>query len=320
MAISGDYGDVRPEYFRPPRSDAASQEFGVPLHEIHPASEMNDHNLLRKMLEDVEPGWEGHVLAGNCEYAEGEGDPDKINAANRLYALWERQGTESREDLSCDTEHAESEEEEQEEEDNEIARRSIVERLFKNVSWDTLDEDARANLYYYARDNGLLEETQEEQERQGTASGQDGPLHGLKPGRMSHGSSDEELVCDHCRREIREGQSFHPCPVHRCRYILHRNCVRPHMQEHHCSSPIPPEFASPFPIKLKPMRGAVVDLDGETQTVIGGKPELSDVATQTVIGLIPTPKLFNIDARHAPKYISRREAELFRKRRRVEAT
>ena len=77
MAISGDYGDVRPEYFRPPRSDAASQEFGVPLHEIHPASEMNDHNLLRKMLEDVEPGWEGHVLAGNCEYAEGEGDPEK---------------------------------------------------------------------------------------------------------------------------------------------------------------------------------------------------------------------------------------------------
>ena len=92
MAISGDYGDVRPEYFRPPRSDASSQEFGVPLHEIHPASEMNDHNLLRKMLEDVEPGWEGHVLAGNCEYAEGEGDPDKINAANRLYALWGKQG------------------------------------------------------------------------------------------------------------------------------------------------------------------------------------------------------------------------------------
>ena len=37
---------------------------------------LNDHNLLRKMLEDVEPGWEGHVLAGNCEYAEGAGDPD----------------------------------------------------------------------------------------------------------------------------------------------------------------------------------------------------------------------------------------------------
>ena len=112
--------------------------------------------MLRKMLEDVEPGWEGHVLAGNCEYAEGEGDPDKVNAANRLYALWERQGTESREDLSCDTEHAESEEEEQEEEDNEIARRSIVERLFKNVSWDTIDVDSRANLYYYALDSGLM--------------------------------------------------------------------------------------------------------------------------------------------------------------------
>ena len=177
---------------------------------------------------------------------------------------------------------------------------------------------ARANLYYYALDHGLLAETLEEQERQGTASGQDAPLHGLQPGRMSHGSSDEELVCDHCRREIREDQDSHWCPVQRCRYILHRNCVRPHMQEHHHSSPIPPEFASPFPMKLKPMRGAVVD--GETQTVIGGRPELSDVATQTVIGLIPTPQLFNIDARDAPKYISRREAELFRKRRRVEAT
>ena len=205
-----------------------------------------------------------------------------------------------------------------EEEDNEIARRSIVERLFKNVSWDTIGEDARANLYYYALEHGLLAETLEEQERQGTASGQDGPLHGLQPGRMSHGSSDEELVCDRCRREIREDQDSHPCPVQRCGYILHRNCVRPHMQEHHHSSPIPPEFASPFPMKLKPMRGAVVD--GETQTVIGGGPELSDVATQTVIGLIPTPQLFNIDARDAPKYISRREAELFRKRRRVEAT
>ena len=38
----------------------------------------------------------------------------------------------------------------------------------------------------------LLEGTQEEQERQGTASGQDAPLHGLQPGRMSHGSSDED--------------------------------------------------------------------------------------------------------------------------------
>ena len=48
-----------------------------------------------------------------------------------------------------------------EEEDNEIARRSIVERLFKNVSWDTIGEDARANLYYYALDYGLLAETLE---------------------------------------------------------------------------------------------------------------------------------------------------------------
>ena len=68
---------------------------------------------------------------------------------------------------------------------------------------------ARANLYYYALDHGLLAETLEEQERQGTASGQDAPLHGLQPGRMSHGSSDEELVCDHCRREIREDQDSH---------------------------------------------------------------------------------------------------------------
>ena len=154
--MSEDYGDVRPEYLRPPRSDAAYQEFGVPLHEIHPAPEMNDHNLLREMLKGVLPGLEGEVLSSNCEHAESEGDPEELATFSRLYALWERQGTESREDLSCDTEHAESEEEEQEEEDNEIARRSIVERLFKNVSWDTIDEDARANLYYHARDSGLV--------------------------------------------------------------------------------------------------------------------------------------------------------------------
>ena len=51
---------------------------------------------------------------------------------------------------------------------------------------------ARANLYYYALEHGLLAETLEEQERQGTASGQDAPFHGLQPGRMSHGSSDED--------------------------------------------------------------------------------------------------------------------------------
>ena len=49
-----------------------------------------------------------------------------------------------------------------------------MERLFKNVSWDTIGEDARANLYYYALDHGLLAETLEEQERQGSASSQDG--------------------------------------------------------------------------------------------------------------------------------------------------
>ena len=213
-----------------------------------------------------------------------------------------------------------------EEEDNEIARRSIVERLFKNVSWDTIGEDARANLYYYALDHGLLAETLEEQERQGTASGQDGPVHGL--------GQDTPCALEGCTRprQYEVGCAWDRC----CKECFktdgrehERGCdlrfkkqeyVRPHMQEHHYSSPIPPESASPFPIKFKPMRGAVVDLDGETQTVIGGKPELSDVATQTVIGLIPTPQLFNIDARDAPKYISRREAELFRKRRRVEAT
>ena len=82
------------------------------------------------------------------------------------------------------------------------------------------------------------------------------------------------------------------------------------MQEHHYSSPTPPKFAQPFPIKFEPMRRAVVDLD----------PVFSDAEAQTVIGLIPTPVLFNIDARDAPKYISRREAELFRKRRGEEAT
>ena len=31
-----------------------------------------------------------------------------------------------------------------------------MERLFKNVSWDIIGEDARANLYYYALDSGLV--------------------------------------------------------------------------------------------------------------------------------------------------------------------
>ena len=51
---------------------------------------MHDHNLLRELLKDVEPDLQGHVLSGNCEDAEGEGDPATINTANRIYALWER--------------------------------------------------------------------------------------------------------------------------------------------------------------------------------------------------------------------------------------
>ena len=46
--------------------------------------------MLRELLKDVEPDWQGHVSSGNCEDAEGEGDPETINTANRLYALWER--------------------------------------------------------------------------------------------------------------------------------------------------------------------------------------------------------------------------------------
>ncbi|MDA8584001.1 hypothetical protein N9L68_07190 [bacterium] len=63
----------------------------------------------------------------------------------------------------------------------------------------------------------------------------------------------------------------------------------------------------PFSIKFKPMRAAVVDLD----------PELSDVETQTVIGLTPStaPSLFLFDIKDAPMYIARRGFEVFRKRR-----
>ena len=65
-----------------------SDEFGGMLAQPLPA---NDHALLRQVLEDVELGCEGHVLSGNCEYAEGAGDPGQIDTSNRLYALWERQ-------------------------------------------------------------------------------------------------------------------------------------------------------------------------------------------------------------------------------------
>ena len=36
-------------------------------------------------------GWEGHFLAGDVEFAEGERDPAKIALANKNYAQWERQ-------------------------------------------------------------------------------------------------------------------------------------------------------------------------------------------------------------------------------------
>lgn len=57
---------------------------------------MNDHNLLREMLKNVVPGWEGYVLSGTCEYAKGEGDPQTIATNNRLYALWETQERENK--------------------------------------------------------------------------------------------------------------------------------------------------------------------------------------------------------------------------------
>ena len=37
-------------------------------------------------------------------------------------------------------------------------RRRIVEDEFKDVVWETLDEDARANIYYYVVDNCLTAE------------------------------------------------------------------------------------------------------------------------------------------------------------------
>ena len=97
-----------------------------------------------------------------------------------------------------------------------------MERLFKNVSWDTIGEDARANLYYYALDHGLLAETLEEQERQGTASGQDAPLHGLQPGRMSHGSSDEDdakrRATPHRKAKLKEYDAKRRATPHRKAY------------------------------------------------------------------------------------------------------
>ena len=44
---------------------------------------------LLEILRDVEPGWEGHVLAGNVEHAENGGNREQIAKANRLYTFWE---------------------------------------------------------------------------------------------------------------------------------------------------------------------------------------------------------------------------------------
>ena len=54
-------------------------------------------------------------------------------------------------------EEEEEQEEEEREEEEVIARRAAVEGLF-DVAWDDLDEDARANLYYYAVDHGYIEQ------------------------------------------------------------------------------------------------------------------------------------------------------------------
>ena len=106
-----------------------------------------------------------------------------------------------------------------------------------------------------------------------------------------------------------------------------------------------------FPIKIGPQRRTVTDLGGETSgreaptrseaqsgseepaaaailrpAAAGGTStrensekkrkrdtptSAADVATQTVVGLIGAPKLFNIEWNDAPAYISRREAVLF---------
>jgi len=54
-----------------------------------------DEQELARLLQGVEQGAEEHVLAGNCEHAEAEGDQDEITKADRLYELWERKQEES---------------------------------------------------------------------------------------------------------------------------------------------------------------------------------------------------------------------------------
>ena len=60
--------------------------------------------------------------------------------------------------LPCMDIHEWTGELEEEEEEERRRRRRIVEDEFEDVSWETLDEDARANLYYYVVDNFLTAE------------------------------------------------------------------------------------------------------------------------------------------------------------------
>ena len=114
-----------------------------------------------------------------------------------------------------------------------------------------------------------------------------------------------------------------------------------------------------FPIKIGPQRRTAMDLGGETSgreaptrseaqsgseepaaaailrpAAAGGTAtrehsekkrkrdtptSAADVATQTVVGLIGGPKLFNIDVADAPAYISLREAVFFTRKKRKPA-
>ena len=62
------------------------------------AGEIDDNALLRNILEDVELGWEGHVLAGNVEHADRGGNREDICKVSDLYALWE---TSQRDAVRC---------------------------------------------------------------------------------------------------------------------------------------------------------------------------------------------------------------------------
>ena len=120
---------------------------------------------------------------------------------------------------------------------------------------------------------------------QGTASGQDGPVHGLGPDT--------------------------PCALEGCSFKTDGRDHAPRCDQRFKKRPV-------FPIKFADLATqSVVDLDTQFQTVIGGKPELSNGDAQTVIGLIPTtaPSLFLHDIKDAPLYVSRREFDVFRKRR-----